>query len=109
MLGLFGDIINPTTYGTTGDKGQGLFDFLSNVFKFAAAAAGIYMIIQIILAGFDYINAAGDPKRLENAWAKIWQSLVGLAIISAAFIIAGVIGRLTGLNILNPVIHGPNQ
>lgn len=109
MLGIFGNIANPTTYGTAGDKGQGLFDFLSNILKFAAVAGGIYMIIQIILAGFDYINANGDVKKLELAWTKIWQSLVGLAIISAAFVIAGVVGRLTGLNILNPVIYGPNQ
>ncbi|HWS48953.1 MAG TPA: hypothetical protein VN174_02815 [Candidatus Methanoperedens sp.] len=108
MLSVFGpEIKNPTNY--TGAQGQGLFDFLGNILKFAAVAGGIYMIIQIILAGFDYMNAAGDSKKLETAWAKIWQSLIGLAIISAAFIIAGVIGRLTGLNILTPTIYGPNQ
>lgn len=107
MLSVFGPKIeNPTKY--TSAQGQGLFDFLGNILKFAAVAGGIYMIIQIILAGFDYINAAGDAKKLENAWAKIWQSLIGLAIISAAFIIAGVIGRLTGLNILSPTLYGPN-
>ena len=105
MIGLFGTIQNPTNY--SGAQGQGLFDFLGNILKFAAVAGGIYMIIQIILAGFDYMNAAGDAKKLEIAWAKIWQSLVGLAIISAAFIIAGVIGRLTGINILTPTIYGP--
>jgi hypothetical protein len=109
MLGIFGSIDNPTSYGTAGDKGQGLFDFLSNIFKFAAVAGGIYFIVQIILAGFEYISANGDQKKLENAWAKIWQSLIGLAIISAAFVIAGVVGRLTGLNILEPKIYGPNQ
>lgn len=107
MLGLFGNITNPTKYASA--QGQGLFTFLGNILKFAAAAGGIYMIIQIILAGFDYINAAGDSKKTEAAWAKIWQSLVGLAIISAAFIIAGVIGRLTGINILSPEIYGPTS
>lgn len=107
MLGLFGTISNPTKYESV--QGQGLFTFLSNVLKFAAVAGGIYMIIQIVLAGFDYINAAGDSKKTETAWAKIWQSLVGLAIISAAFIIAGVIGRLTGINILSPEIYGPTS
>lgn len=106
---IFGTIDNPTKYGLTGEKGQGLFDFLSNVFKFAAVAGGIYLIIQIILAGFDYINASGDPKKTEIAWAKIWQSIVGLLIISSAFIIAGVVGRFTGIDILNPVIKGPGQ
>lgn len=105
MIGLFGTIQNPTKY--TSAQGQGLFTFLSNILKFAAVAAGIYMIIQIILAGFEYINANGDTKKTELAWAKIWQSLIGLVIISAAFILAGVMGRLTGINILNPEIYGP--
>jgi len=109
MISVFGKITNPTEYGTDIDKGQGLFTFLSNVFKFAAVAGGIYMIVQIILAGFDYINASGDVKKTEAAWAKIWQSIVGLLIISSAFIIAGVVGRFTGIDILNPVIKGPGQ
>lgn len=109
MIGIFGTITNPTKYGLTGEKGQGLFDFLSNIFKFAAVAGGIYMIVQIILAGFDYINASGDAKKTEAAWAKIWQSILGLVIISSAFIIAGIVGRFTGLDPLNPVIKGPGQ
>lgn len=109
MIGLLGDIANPTKYGLTGEKGQGFFDFLSNIFKFAAVAGGIYMIVQIILAGFDYISASGDTKKTEAAWSKIWQSILGLLIISSAFIIAGIVGRFTGIDILNPKVTGPSQ
>jgi len=105
MIGIFGNITNPTAYPSV--KGQGLFTFLSNVFKFVAVAAGIYLVVQIIMAGFDYISASGDPKKIEIAGAKIWQSLLGLVIISSAFIIAGLVGRFTGINILNPQIYGP--
>jgi len=108
MLGIFGTITNPTKY-TNGSEGQGLFDFLGNLFKFAAVIGGIYMILQILLAGYDYISASGDVKKTELAWAKIWQSLVGLVIISSAFILAGVIGRITGINILSPEIYGPTK
>jgi hypothetical protein len=108
MIGLFGTIQNPTKYTST-TPGQGLFDFLGNILKFAAIAAGIFMIAQLIFAGFEYINANGDIKKTELAWAKIWQSLVGLIIISAAFIIAGIVGRLTGINILSPQIYGPTN
>lgn len=108
MLGIFGTITNPTKY-TNGSEGQGLFDFLGNLFKFAAVIGGIYMILQILLAGYDYISASGDVKKTELAWAKIWQSLLGLVIISSAFILAGVIGRITGINILSPEIYGPTK
>lgn len=107
MLGLFGTIENPTKYSST--QGSGLFDFISNILKFAGVAAGIYFIVQIILAGYQYLSANGDSKKTEQAWAQIWQSLLGIIIISAAFIIAGLIGRLTGINILNPEIYGPSN
>jgi len=107
MIGLFGSIANPTKYAST--QGQGLFTFISNLLKFAAVIAGIYMVAQLIFAGFQYISANGDVKKTEQAWAQIWQSLLGLVIISAAFVIAGVVGRLTGINILNPTIYGPTN
>ena len=105
MIGLLGTIQNPTKYAST--QGQGLFDFLGNIFRLIAVVAGIYMIIQIIMAGYDYINANGDVKKTEAAWTKIWQSLLGVAIIGASFIIAGVVERFTGINILSPQIYGP--
>lgn len=106
-LSLFGPTIANPNPKYPSLEGSGLFTFLSNVFKFIAIAGGIFLIIQIIMAGFDYINAAGDVKKTEAAWAKIWQSILGIIIISSAFIIAGLVGRFTGINILNPTIYGP--
>jgi hypothetical protein len=107
MSSLFGTITNPTTYSST--QGSGLFTFMTNLFKLIAVVGGIYLIIQLILAGFQYISANGDVKKTEQAWAQIWQSLLGLVIISAAFLIAGLIGRFTGINILSPTIYGPTS
>jgi len=44
---------------------------------------------------------------MEAAWAKIWQSLLGLLVIASSFVLAGLAERLTGINIINPDIHGP--
>lgn len=111
MIGLFGTIDPPLQNGyfQAGSQGQGLFLFLSNLLKLAGTIGGIYMIIQLILAGYGYITASGDPKKAEMAATKIWQSAVGLLIIASAFIIAGLVGRFTGINILHPEIYGPNQ
>lgn len=107
MIGLFGTITNPTSYNST--QGSGLFSLLSNLLKFVGVIAGIYMIVQLIFAGFQYISASGDTKKTEQAWAQIWQSLLGLVIIAGAFLLAGLIGRVTGINILNPTIYGPGN
>jgi Ca2+/Na+ antiporter len=106
MLGILGNIINPnTTY--QGQNGEGLFLFLSNIFKLAGVIAGIVLIIRLITAGYSYLSAQGDPKKFQAAGDTITQSILGLVIVAAAFVIAGLVGRLTGIDILNPVIYGP--
>lgn len=108
---IFGKVSPPSTgkYFTAGTSGEGLFLFLSNIFKLVGTIAGIYMVVQFMVAGYMYMNAGGDPKKTEAAWTKIWQSMLGLVIISSAFVIAAVVERFTGIKILNPTISGPNQ
>jgi hypothetical protein len=105
MIGILGNILNPTKYAST--QGEGLFVFLSNLFKLAGVIAGIIFIVQLITAGYDYIASSGDPKKFQTAGNKILQSLLGLVIIAGAFLLAGLVSRLTGINILNPTIYGP--
>jgi len=75
----------------------------------AGAAAGIFFVVQIIIAGFGYLGASGDEKKTAKAFATIWQSIIGLLIVASAFVIASVIGNIFGLNILNPTIYGPTN
>ena len=79
----------------------------SNLIKFAAVIAGLALIVQIIMAGYGFITANGDSKKMEAAWAKIWQSLLGLLVVASTFILAGLAKRLTGIDPINPVIYGP--
>jgi hypothetical protein len=103
---VIGPVPNPTRFASP--NGEGLFLFLGNILKLVGTVAGIYMIIQIILGGIGYISASGDPKKAQMAWAKIYQSLMGMIIISSAFVLAAVVERITGIRILSPIIYGPN-
>ena len=78
------------------DQGQlsGMVRFINNIIKFAILIAGIYTLINLVLAGFAFLSAADDPKKMAGAWAKIWQSLVGLAITAGSFVLAGIFGKL---------------
>ncbi len=106
---LFGNIGNPLPGNRYFDQpeGQGLFLFISNLFKAAAVIGGLFVIIQLIQAGFIYLNGEGDPKKISQAWTKIWQSVVGIVIIASSFIIVGLIERFTGLQIINFQLYGP--
>jgi len=103
--GIFGSISNPTKYAST--NGEGLFVFLGNILKLVGTIAGIYMIVQFIMAGYGYLAANGDVKKTEAAWAMIWQSVLGMVIIASAFVLASIIQRITGIQIISPTIYGP--
>ena len=106
----FGTIKNPFTWGGTA-PGGGLIILLNNVLRLFFTAAGIFAFFRIITAGFGFMNAAGDAKKIEAAWAAIWQSLLGLAVIISSFAIAAVAGQAffgNPMAILNPQIYGPS-
>lgn len=111
---IVGKVINPlpSSYknlvgsGTSG----GLILFLSNILRLVFVVAGIYAFINFILAGFQYMSAAGDSKALSAAWERIWQSLLGLIIIVGSFAMAALLGMVFFGNanaILSPNIYGP--
>ena len=40
------------------------------------------------------MSAGEDAKKVAGAWAKIWQSLLGLAIAAGSFVLAAIFGQL---------------
>jgi len=86
----------------------GIFLLISNLFMLAGTIGGLFFIIQIIGAGYEYITAGADSKKVDAAWTKIWQSILGVIIIASAFTLATVIERLTGITFLTPKLYGPN-
>lgn len=82
------------------EPGQGIFTFLSVFLSLATVIAGIYLIVQLILAGYMYMSANGDPKKIDIAGNKIWQSMIGLVIVAGALTLASVVARLAGIQSL---------
>ena len=103
----------PTAYqNVAGPNGGGLMIFLTNVLRLIFVVAGVYAFLNFIIAGFQYMIAAGDSKALSAAWDRIWQSFIGLIIIVASFALAALMGQILFGNpqfILNPVLYGPGQ
>lgn len=106
-----GTVVNPNPYGGLTTPGAGFVGFFSNILRFVFVIAGILALINFFIAGFQYIMAAGDSKKLNSAWDRIWQSLLGLMIVVGSFVFAALIGQLffgNALFILRPQIYGPN-
>lgn len=111
LLQIFGEIKNPYSgiYNTPAGP-LGLILFLNNVLKLITVVAGIFSFVQVLIAGFEFISAGGDAKKISSAWDKIWQAGLGLTIIASSFVLAAIFGWLMFGNpaaILNPIIYGP--
>ncbi len=93
-----------------GEVEGGLGNFLNNVFMLITTVAGLFALFNFIMAGYGYMSANGDKEKIQQAWAKIWQSLLGLGIVAAAFLVAALVGWIFFKDptfIINPKIYGP--
>ena len=96
--GPFGEIKLPTEitgkYGTGGVEGGALGKFLNIIILTLIVGAGVYALINLIMAGYAFMSAGDDPKKVAGAWSKIWQTLLGLAFAAGAFVLAAIFGQL---------------
>jgi hypothetical protein len=111
---IVGTITNPLakTYGSYDAQGAGIIGLFTNILRLVFVIAGIYALINFIIAGYQYMTAAGDTKALTAAFSRIWQTLLGLVIIVGSFALAALFGYLifgdAGF-ILRPSIYGPGK
>lgn len=100
--------INPNYLDVTG----GLPALISNIIRLIVVGAGIFAMINIIIAGITYIGSSGDEAKIKQAAAMINMSLIGLVIIAASLVITGIISYLLFQDasvILKPTIYGPGS
>jgi len=89
----------------------GLTNFISNIVKLLIVGAGIYALFNIVTAGYSFMSAGGDPKKIADAWSKIWQTLMGLMFAAGSIVLAAIFGRIIFGNanaLLQITIFGPN-
>src|SRR3989344_3566958 len=79
----FGTIAPPPGVASFGGGLGGLPAFLNVIFK-----------TLIIIAGYTFLSGAGDPKKIQDSWAKIWQSIIGLTVAAGSFVLAALLGLL---------------
>jgi hypothetical protein len=107
-------IIAPTSRlaQTGGLPGERLVDLLQVFVRLLIVIAALYTFLNLILAGYGFISAGGDPKAVQRAWEKIWQSLVGLLIVAGSFALAVIVGYLifgsaNAMILISPKIYTP--
>lgn len=109
---IFGQINPPRELAAYNSvSGSGLFIFINILIKLLMVLAGLFSVFQFLAAGYGFIAAGGDTQKVAAAWAKIWQSLLGLVVVASSLVLAGAAGQVIFGNwnaLLSPTIYGPN-
>lgn len=79
-----------------------LESFLSTFLGFLTTLAGLMFLIYFIIAALSWITAGGEKGKIEKAQQQMTNSAIGLVIVIAAYAIVGIVGKVLGLDILNP-------
>ena len=107
LFQLIGTIGNPLpSYGSYLSATK----LLSNIIRLLIVGAGLYALVNFVIAGIGFINSAGNPEGIQKSWAKIYKSVIGLSVVMLSFAFAALLGLLLYGDpsaILQPEITGP--
>lgn len=82
--------INNNTYSVqqgAGFEDMSLGSALGTIIKAFLGVLGMIFIILMLIAGFNWMTAAGEEEKIKKATATIRTAIIGLLIIVAAYAI----------------------
>ena len=80
-----------------------LINQVSNLIGFVTILGGLFFVIYMLVAGFEWLQAGGDSGKVEKAKSRMTNAAIGLLVMILSIAIVGIIGGVFGLDILNPV------
>lgn len=88
-------------------KIQGLECIVLAIFQIIVRLAGIAAFIMLIIGGFQYLTAGGNPESTKKAQATLTWGIGGLAVLVLSWLILKFIQVFTGVNVSVFNIPGP--
>lgn len=80
---------------------QGLEGIFANLLSVALALGGILLFIVLILGGFQYMTAGGNPQTLEAAKKTLTYAIAGIVLLALSFLVLVFLQEFTGAPITN--------
>lgn len=90
--------------GSSAENAPSIFNsFISGVIGVLTIVAGLWFIFVFISGAISMISSGGDKGALESARKRIFNALIGLAVVVASIFLIELVGKILGINlILNP-------
>ena len=101
MLALnFDNILLPTT-GTglvnINDPSLKIGNVIGAILPYIFGAAGIALLVYLVIGGLQMMTSRGDPKAMQSAQAKITNATIGFVIVIFAYFLVALIGKIFGI------------
>ena len=87
--------VNNTTLGTV----------ITKVLPYVFDAAGLLLLVYLVLGGLQLMTSRGDPKAVQAAQAKITSALIGFVIIFLAAAIVILLGQMFGISMFSQLFQ----
>jgi len=91
---IFGEIqtqLNNFNTGAQLTKAPDPIGVIINIINLSLTFLGLIFIVLILYGGFMYMTAGGDSKRTEKATGILKDSVIGVAIIFASYILVNYV------------------
>ena len=72
-------------------------DVIGSTLPYIFGAAGIALLIYLVIGGLQMMISRGDPKAMQSAQGKISNALIGFVIVVFAYLLVVLIGRILGI------------
>lgn len=89
----FGTVTMPQT-NFSSEPGLALGELIQLSLRLLIIGAAVYALFNLVFAGYSFMSAGEDSKKVSAAWSKIYQTMIGLAFAAGAFVLAAIFGQL---------------
>ena len=72
---------------------------ITKVLPYVFYAAGLLVLVYLVLGGIQLITSGGDPKAIEMAQKKITGAIIGFVILFLSYWLAQAVGLIVGVPI----------
>jgi hypothetical protein len=78
---------------------EGLEGIFESIVTVVLGFGGVVLFIMLIMGGFRFITAGGDPKAIEGAKKTLTYAIGGIVLIALSFLILRFISTFTGVDV----------
>lgn len=92
--------LGPFAGKSLGNPLDTITSYISSIVGMLTVVASIWFLFMILFAGYEWISAGGDAKKIASARDRITHAFVGLVIVVGSWSLLAVAGQFFGFDTL---------